>query len=169
MSMRIKTECAGRRPRASLGLAWQPCLCWSPSGHDGRNSMSQIFRGGCLCGAVRYEARGPLREVTVCHCGQCRKWHGASPGYTAANRDGFRLTSDKELAWYESSAFAKRGFCRKCGSSLFWQGNDRPHISIAAGTLDGPTHLKTTKHIYVADKGDYYDIADGLPQHARSN
>jgi hypothetical protein len=130
--------------------------------------MSQVFKGGCMCGAVRYEAEGPLREVSVCHCAQCRKWHGGVPAYTATARSKFKFTKGAEqVAWYDSSSFAKRGFCRTCGSSLFWQGNDRPHISIAAGSLDGKTGLKTVRHIYVADKGDYYDITDGLPQHAQ--
>ncbi|MCC6468201.1 MAG: GFA family protein [Alphaproteobacteria bacterium] len=131
--------------------------------------MNDIFPGGCLCGAVRYEAGGPLRSLVVCHCGQCRKWHGAAPSYTATDRTRFKLTKgEADVGWYASSDSAKRGFCRKCGSSMFWRGDDRPTISIAAGTLDGPTGLQTTGHIYVADKADYEAIGDGLPQHARS-
>ena len=118
--------------------------------------------GGCLCGAVRYEVRGPLREVVNCHCGQCRKFHGHYGAYTNAAMKDIAVTGNRHLKWYRSSSFARRGFCRKCGSSLFWQRLKGGTISIAAGTLDSPTRLKTGRHIFVADMGDYYKIADRL-------
>ena len=129
--------------------------------------MPEKVTGGCLCGAVRYEAQAPIRAVTICHCGQCRKWHGHVGAYTAARNDRFTLTRDEGLAWFASSDFAKRGFCGKCGSSLFWKRNAGDQVSIAAGTIDGDTGLKAVKHIHVVDKGDYYDIGDGLPQEGR--
>ena len=122
------------------------------------------FTGGCLCGAVRYEATGPLRDVSVCHCGQCRKWHGHAGAYTAVDRPRLKLPEQRGLRWFRSSEFARRGFCSECGSSLFWQHDKAGHTSIAAGTLDGPTGIATTKHIYAAHKGDYYEIADSLPK-----
>jgi hypothetical protein len=82
-------------------------------------------------------------------------------------RADLTFDSDETLAWYESSATARRGFCLRCGSSLFWQGNDRDDIDILAGSLDAPTGLVMTDHIFVADKGDYYEITDGLPQYAQ--
>jgi len=68
------------------------------------------------------------------------------------------------LKWYQSSENAKRGFCVECGSALFWKNGDDPHTSILAGSIDGETNLKLAEHIFVADKGDYYEINDGLPQ-----
>lgn len=130
--------------------------------------MADRLTGGCLCGAVRYEARAPLRGVAFCHCGQCRKWHGHVGAYTNVPLDRFELVREEDLAWFASSDFAQRGFCRKCGSSLFWRRNQGDTISIAAGTLDGPTGLHPTRHIYVPDKGDYYEITDGLPQEGRT-
>lgn len=129
----------------------------------------KILAGGCLCGAVRYEATGPFRDVVVCHCGQCRKWHGAAPGYTAVDKPRFRLTAGEDkLRWYDSSPEAKRGFCAVCGSSLFWQGNTRPHISIAAGTLDGPTGLVTKAHYMTEHKGDFYELPPGAREWDRT-
>jgi hypothetical protein len=75
-----------------------------------------------------------------------------------------KLLKDKTLKWFRSSDWAQRGFCKVCGSSLFWRKDGEDATSIASGTLDGETGLKTSKHICVADKGDYYDITDGLPQ-----
>jgi hypothetical protein len=122
---------------------------------------TNVHRGSCLCGAVRYEVDGPLREVIGCHCSQCRKQTGHFMAATAASHANFRLLEDGGLGWYEASATAKRGFCRICGSTLFWQGNGRNYIAIAAGSVDGPTGLKVAGHIFCADKGDYYEIGDG--------
>ena len=125
--------------------------------------------GGCLCGAVRYEVAGRLRPVVLCHCTQCRRSTGHFMAATAARQRDFHLRRDDELRWYASSDSARRAFCGRCGSTLFWQGNGRDYISIAAGTLDGATGLPSACHIHVADKGDYYSIDDGLPQSADGN
>lgn len=120
--------------------------------------------GSCLCGAVRYEIRGTLRDVVACHCMQCRKASGHHVAATKAKHEDFKLTADETLKWFRSSDFAQRGFCGECGSNLFWQRDDAPAISIMAGTLDGPTGLKTACHIYCDDAGDYYEITDDLPK-----
>jgi hypothetical protein len=120
--------------------------------------------GGCLCGAVRYEVRGKLRPVVMCHCTQCRRMTGHVMAATAARRADFRLVADGELSWYRSSATARRGFCARCGSTLFWEGVGRDYVSIAAGTLDDASGLTIACHIFVAEKGAYYEIADAAPQ-----
>ncbi len=118
--------------------------------------------GGCLCGAVRYEVHGPLREVVNCHCGQCRRTHGNVAAYTTAARADLVLTEDRGLKWYASSKQARRGFCVECGASLFWEPLGEERIAIAAGGIDAPSGLETIQHIFTAHKGDYYEIADGL-------
>lgn len=120
--------------------------------------------GGCLCGAVRYEVRGPLRTIIACHCTQCRRQTGHFMASTSCRLEDFALTREDGLRWYQSSASARRGFCGQCGSVLFWEGKGSDRVSISAGSLDGRTGLKIAQHIFVADKGDYYTIADGLPQ-----
>ena len=123
--------------------------------------MTTVHSGSCLCGAVAYEVTGNLRNAVGCHCGQCRKTTGHYLAATAARHDAFRLTRDEGLAWYRSSDTAKRGFCRICGSTLFWQGDGRDYLAIAAGSLDPPTGIRLEGHIFCDDKGDYYDITDG--------
>jgi hypothetical protein len=118
--------------------------------------------GRCLCGAVAYELRGPLRDVVNCHCGQCLRTHGNVAAYSAVAREDLALTEDRGLKWYRSSETARRGFCGDCGASLFWAADGRDYVAVAAGTLDPPTGLKTVGNIYVASKSDYYDITDGL-------
>jgi hypothetical protein len=121
-------------------------------------------KGSCLCGGVRYEVRGPLRDVIACHCSQCRRTTGHFMAATAAKRAHFTVTRDDGLRWYQSSKAARRGFCGTCGAVLFWEGQGLDYISIAAGTLDVPTGLKIVRHIYAGDKSDYYGLDDGLPQ-----
>jgi hypothetical protein len=121
----------------------------------------EIHRGSCLCGGVRYEVSGPLRNVIACHCTQCRKQTGHFLAATAAKLEHFRATKSDGLKWYASSASAERGFCGTCGSTLFWQGKGLDYVAIAAGTLDGDSGLRIEGHIFCADKGDYYQISEG--------
>jgi hypothetical protein len=117
--------------------------------------------GRCLCGGVRYEVSAPLRDVILCHCVECRRWHGHVCAATAVPADALRFVSDASLRWIDSpksDAHARRGFCGDCGSSLFWDAPDRETICIAAGTLDEPTGLKTIGQIYTAQAGDYYEL-----------
>ena len=118
--------------------------------------------GGCLCGAVRYEIRGPLRDVVNCHCGQCRRTHGNVAAYTEAARADLVLTEDRGLKWYRSSKEGRGGFCGDCGASLFWERLGVDRVSVAAGGIDAPSGLTTVRHIFTAHKGDYYEIADRL-------
>ncbi len=92
--------------------------------------------GGCLCGAVRWVVTARPSPVVNCHCGQCRRWHGHHGAYTTAARTAVRFTRDGGLAWYQSSAEARRGFCRVCGSSLFWEKIGGVHLDVIAGALD---------------------------------
>lgn len=119
-----------------------------------------IQTGGCLCGQVTYRVDGALRPVIACHCQQCRKTSGHHVAATSAARADVTIAGD--VTWYRSSGTARRGFCGTCGSNLFWDGAGQ-NLSIFAGTLDGITGLSLAGHIYCADKGDYYEISDGLP------
>jgi hypothetical protein len=123
--------------------------------------------GGCLCGAVRYEVRGPLRPIVACHCTQCRRMTGHFLAATAAHEADLSVTRGTGLRWYDSSAGARRGFCAECGSTLFWHGTGRDYVSIAAGSIDGASGLELVQHIHVADKGDYYALDDGIMQSAQ--
>ncbi len=118
--------------------------------------MAAIHHGSCLCGGVTFEAEEPLRSVIACHCGQCRRTSGHYWAATSASLGRFRLTKGDTLAWFRSSREATRGFCARCGASLFWKPEREARISIAAGALDGPTGLAISEHIHTAAAGDYY-------------
>ena len=120
--------------------------------------------GSCLCGAVRYEVVGALRDVVECHCAMCRKTHGHIGAYTAAPKQNLRIVETRGLKWYRSSDQARRGFCAECGGTLFFEPLAKDYVAIAAGTLDPPTGLKTVVQIHVNSAGDYYRIDPSIRQ-----
>jgi hypothetical protein len=127
--------------------------------------MSEIVKGSCECGSVTYETTGPLRPVTACHCTQCRKTSGHYWAATQVPTDSLSITKDDGLKWFRSSDWAERGFCTGCGASMFWRMDGEGATSIGAGTLDNaPASLNVAKHICMADKGSYYDVAENLPK-----
>jgi hypothetical protein len=116
---------------------------------------------------VRFEVAGDLPPPDACHCTACRKSSGHVFASTDVPRDAVTIHGAENVTWYVSSEKARRGFCKTCGSSLFWDPLRRDWIGVAMGAFDKPTGARLGIHIYVADKGDYYDIADGLPQNAQ--
>jgi hypothetical protein len=120
--------------------------------------------GRCNCGAVRFRADGPFRPARACHCKSCRRQSGHFLAATEVARSGLSLSGEGSLNWYAATTKAKRGFCRNCGVHLFWERAGSDRISILMGCIDDPTGLKLADHIYVGEKGDYYQIDDGLPQ-----
>jgi len=118
----------------------------------------ETHSGGCLCGAVTYRVAGPLAPPVGCHCSQCRRQTGHFLVSTEVERDRFAIEAGEPLRWFASSATARRGFCGQCGSVLFWESEGSDTIAIAMGGFDAPTGVELTQHIFVADKGDYYDV-----------
>lgn len=125
---------------------------------------SEQHRGSCLCGAVRYRVAGALDPVVACHCTQCRRQTGhflASTNVAVAN---LAIEGEDSVRWFRSSEVAERGFCGTCGSVLFWRRPESDRIAIAMGGFEAPTGVVIAEQIYVADKGDYYEIDDGATQ-----
>ena len=121
-------------------------------------------KGSCECQGVVFELTGELRDVVFCHCSQCRKTSGHYWAATQVSKGNLNLIKATSLSWYDSSDKARRGFCSVCGSSMFYERKGIDKISVSAGSLEIPTSLDRMRHIYVASKGDYYDISDNLPQ-----
>ena len=121
-------------------------------------------KGSCECQGVVFELTGELRDVVFCHCSQCRKTSGHYWAATQVSKGNLNLIKATSLSWYDSSNKARRGFCSVCGSSMFYERKGIDKISVSAGSLEIPTSLDRMRHIYVASKGDYYDISDDLPQ-----
>ncbi len=125
--------------------------------------------GRCNCGAVTFTASGPFRPAKACHCKTCRRQSGHFVAATQVERSSLTVSGADAIAWYSATGEARRGFCGVCGTHLFWEPAGAGRISIWMGCLDEPTGLRLANHIFVAEKGDYYDIADGLPQALESD
>lgn len=128
-----------------------------------------LHRGGCLCGAVKFEITGPLDAIQICHCGQCRKAQGSAFGANIPVRldQVHFLAGRRGVREYESSPGKLRAFCTTCGSPVYSRRPDTPDmLRIRAGTLDAPVDSRPVAHFHAASKADWFSITDALPQFA---
>jgi hypothetical protein len=121
--------------------------------------------GGCLCGAVRYEAEVYLKTAHYCHCRMCQRSSGAPAEIGVTVKPGSLAFTTDEPTYYQSSPFARRGFCRLCGSSLVWEAPSRPDwTNLSVGSLDHPEEVMPSQHIHVDSQLPWYQLDDGLPR-----
>lgn len=123
--------------------------------------------GGCLCGAVRYEARADLQDAFYCHCRMCQRASGA-PAEVAVpvEPETLRFTQGTPQ-YFQSSPFGKRGFCPDCGSRLNWVPTtaEQAHwLSVTVGSLDAPERAVPQSHGCVESQLPWYKLDDGLPR-----
>ena len=126
-------------------------------------STAQDLSGGCQCGAVRYVAKNGLHYPHVCHCRMCQK---AAGNYflplRASMRTDFTLTRG-EPQWFHSSQTVRRGFCRRCGTPLFYDIPGTDFINITLGSLDDPSQVKPEAQSNLDSKMAWFHDLDGLP------
>lgn len=126
-----------------------------------------MLKGTCLCGAVTVQISGQLEHPPeACHCSQCRKQSGHFLAAVNVRRDALKVDGDDYITWYRSSDRVQRGFCARCGSTLFWQPtiDGYEYTAVAMGIFDAPTGVRLSKHTFIGDKADYYEISDSVPQ-----
>ena len=128
---------------------------------------NRSLSASCLCKGINMTINGEFRPVVNCHCIQCTKTHGNYAAYTSVLEENITYKSKNTLKWFTSSSKAKRGFCNKCGASIFFKRLGSRAISISAGLFKNPTKLETTSHIYTHNKRDYYKISDNLPKYKK--
>jgi hypothetical protein len=126
-------------------------------------SREIIYQGGCLCGAVRYRVSASPINERICHCHLCQKAIGA----TFNARLLFRaedVTIEGQVDYVHTSPDLRRGFCPRCGTTLFSNRLSAAALGVTAGSLDDPALFKPQMHIYVASKQPWLVIDDSLPQ-----
>jgi hypothetical protein len=125
-----------------------------------------MIKGRCLCGDVQFEITGQLGDMTHCHCGMCRKSHGAAfATYANVPAEGFRLVKGKDkIRTYQSSEQDTRSFCTTCGSVVPTPAEAGGHVSVPAGLLEGDIKSKPVAHIFVGSKAGWYEITDDIAQ-----
>ncbi len=128
-----------------------------------------MLQGKCQCGEVRYQAAGEITDLSHCHCSMCRKLHGAAfVTFAGVSRESFEWTrGDAALQTYASSDAIDRFFCGNCGSQLGCTYKPEPDlIYLAMGTVDGNPATPAAYHQFAGSKAPWFEITDGLPQHA---
>lgn len=118
-------------------------------------SMREGATGGCLCGAVRYMIGRMPRDVVICHCVFCRRTATHVGAYIRCAPADLTVSGSKKLRWYRSSPSARRGFCSKCGSQLFWEPADEAHIAVSAGSVDSAEGFRVTEQLFQEQRAAY--------------
>lgn len=121
----------------------------------------------CNCGVVTVKVPAAITAPNACHCAKCRKQSGHYFASAEFPKSAVKIEGEQNVTWYQSSPKVKRGFCKICGCNMFFDPLFQDWTAIAMGAFDGPTRAKLALHIFVGNSGDYYDIADGLPQNAQ--
>jgi hypothetical protein len=125
---------------------------------------SAPLTGGCLCGAVRFEARPNDRNGYYCHCRMCQLAFGNTRAtFFNLPKDRVRWTA-AEPTWYTSSKIAVRGFCGRCGTPLTFAFNHSKNMDLSVGSLDDPSAVKPTSHSAVESRIAAWHVPDGLPE-----
>ena len=125
--------------------------------------------GGCLCGSVRYVTVGPFEDVLQCHCENCRRLTGNFVAGVRTKTEDLEIESrDDAFQWFDLE-YAKYGFCRRCGSTLFYRAADRQQFtSVMVGTLDDSSGLQI-KNVWFADEAQPHNtLPVGVPHFDRN-
>lgn len=125
--------------------------------------------GSCLCGAIRFRVDPPLKWVAHCHCTQCQRAHGAAfvTWVSVDERQWHLDDAQQALAWYQSSAEAQRGFCRRCGSSLFFRSTRWPgEVHVARANFSTSLADLPRAHGFYETHVDWFTVHDALPKKA---
>ena len=142
--------------------------------NDGNKMTKETkMSGGCMCGAVRYEAIGDTFGVNHCHCKSCRR-HTGGPVVTLAGYMAEQVKfSGVERKIYASSEGVGRAFCGDCGTPLTWEGvsstRGGPIFEIHISTFDNPDVLVPNGHSFDSERISWFDIADNLPRFSEFN
>lgn len=123
--------------------------------------------GSCLCSSVKFEIIGPVRGALHCHCGRCRKQHGAAfrSRVRVQTKDLNWLQGEDQIKYYESSPGFHRGFCGNCGSPVVNYVEQAGEYGVPLGVLDDDPEIRPGFHIFVGSKAPWFEITDDLPQH----
>ncbi len=117
------------------------------------------LNGSCLCGAIRVTATGASKHVGACHCGMCRKW-GGGPVMAIDCGTGVSFEGEKHVGIFDSSAWAQRGFCKICGSHLFYRLRESGQYFVPAGLFGDGEAFIFDHQVFVDERPAYYAFAN---------
>lgn len=127
-----------------------------------------MYKGGCLCGAIRFEITGPIRNIVCCHCSECRKAQGsafATNGIVKV-QDFELIGGGDSLTGYESTPGQVKYFCKVCGSPIISKSESMTdEVRIRVGAIESDISERPVAHIFVSSKANWEDICGELPQY----
>ena len=115
--------------------------------------------GRCLCSAVTITATESPSAVGACHCRMCRRW-GGGPYMELACGTEVTFTGEDNIGVYDSSDWAERGFCRRCGTHLFYRVKETRQHMVPVGLFDRDDDLTFTAQVFVDERPAYYAFAN---------
>ena len=118
--------------------------------------------GQCLCGAVKFAVDEAENAFHSCHCGMCRRWSGGPAMAAAVSEPTF--SGEEHIARYASSDWAERGFCRRCGSNLFYYLKPRNQYMMWIGAFDDQAAFRMSGEIFIEEKPGSYAFAGEHPR-----
>lgn len=124
-----------------------------------RQNKVQIEHGSCLCGAVHVTAELNSNGIGVCHCTMCRKW-GGGPLFAVESESRIEFDGAQEISIFSSSEWAERGFCRQCGTHLFYRLKETQHYALPVWLFDGSTEWRFSEQIFIDQKPSFYSFAE---------
>ena len=122
-------------------------------------SELSIFKGSCLCGAVKMSTTSINHHLAACHCNMCRNWGGAAFLGVECNA-GVDFEGEENISVYQSSEWAERGFCNQCGSHLFYRLKANNHYFVPVGIFDNDEGLVFDLQVFIEEKPEYYSFAN---------
>lgn len=126
------------------------------------------YKGSCLCGSVRFELTGKIKNIIFCHCSQCRKAQGSAfaTNGNVKTKDFIFISGESELTGYESTPGQTKYFCKHCGSPVMSRSSNNPdNVRIRLGTIESDIIERPAAHIFVSSKANWEQITDDLPQY----
>ena len=128
----------------------------------------EAYKGGCLCGKVRFEITGAIQDIVYCHCSRCRKSQGsafATNGNVDADKFIF-ISGENEMTGYLSSPEQTKYFCQHCGSPIISKSTKSPDkVRVRLGVIESDISERPAAHIFVTSKANWDEINDDLPQY----
>ena len=115
--------------------------------------------GRCLCGKVEFSAKNVQPQVHVCHCNMCRQW-GGSPSHSVHCGTEVSFNNAENITVYQSCDWAELGFCKTCGSHLFYRFLDGGNYVLSTGSFSDNSALSLKQQFFIDEKPDYYSYAN---------
>lgn len=117
------------------------------------------LEGACLCGAVSIRVVSTEGHVHACHCDTCRRW-GGGPALSFNAGTGVEISGGENITEFDSSEWARRGFCNKCGTHVYYQLKETGEFFLSTGTFDDESGFELDSQLFIDRKPGFYHFGN---------